>query len=238
MDNYFIKMINEYEYAKGLKKGSLGELDLTKKTKTVNDFKEWLSRLEDKQFKYSYFLNGILNEEEKEVIVEVDKGIFDSVLGAYQLLGESKHLIASTKYAYTFDENYTDNKELKKFIIWNPSREIARTEQTLDNILEEEQGLLKDLFGIRIPTIIMQVPSSLSLNHDKLKKLVVEQEKTLVIGAYGARSDEDRERKEDKLARIITSPVLETPEIEIETFSKNLGDSFNQAVVLRKTRKN
>ena len=238
MDKYFIKMVNEYEYAKGIKKGTLGELDLTKRTKVVNDFKEWLSRLEDKQFKYSYFLNGILDKEEKEVIVEVDKGIFDSVLGALQLLGESKHLIASTKYAYTFDENFTDNKEFKKFIIWNPSREIARTEQTLDNILEEEQGLLKDLFGIKIPTVIMQVPSNLSLNHSKLRELVVEKEKTLVIGAYGARSDEDRRRKEDKLARIITSPVLETSEIEIETFSKNYGDSFNQAVVLRKTRKN
>ena len=237
MDKYFIKMINEYEYAKGLKKGTLGELDLTRRTKVVKDFNEWLSRLEDKQFKYSYFLNGILDEEEKEGMIEVDKGIFDSVLGANQLLGESKHLIASTKYAYTFDENYTNNEELKKFILWNPSREVARTEQTLDSILEEE-ALLRDLFGLRIPTIIMQVPSNLSLDHEKLRELVLEREKTLVIGAYGARSDEDRRRKEDKLARIITSPVLETSGIEIETFDKNLGDSFNQAVVLRKTRKN
>lgn len=233
MDKYYIKMINEYEYAKGLKKGTLGVLDLTKKTKVVNDFKEWLSRLEDKQFKYSYFLNEILDKKEKEGIIEVDKGVFDSVLGTFQLINQSKHLIASTKYAYTFDESYTTNKELQKYIRWNPSREIARSEKPLDELFEEAK-----LFEVNMPTVIMQVPSNLSLNHKKIMELVIESEKTLVIGAYGARSDEDRERKERKLEVVANSHVLNTPEIQIETFSKNFGDSFNQAVVLRKTRKN
>ena len=233
MDKYFLKMINEYEYSKGIKKGTLGVLDLTKKTKVVNDFKEWLSRLEDKQFKYSYFLNGILDEEETEGIIEVDKGIFDSVLGELQLLGVSKILIASTKYDYTFDERYTENKELQKFIKWNPSREVARSNKHLDELFEEAT-----LFGVNIPTVIMQVPSNLSLNHNKLKELVLESNKTLVIGTYGARSDEDRKRKERKLEIIANSPVLTTQEIQIETFGKNYGDSFNEALVLRKSRRN
>lgn len=234
MDKYLEKVFKEYKYARGIKEGTFADLDLTKKSKVVNDFRQWLMKTsEDLPFKYSYFLNGILDEKEKEVIIEVNKGIFDSVLGGLQQLEKSKHLIAVTKYAYTFDERYTDNEELKKYIIWNPSREVARTNHSLASTLKEA-----DMFGLNVPTIIMQVPSNMSLNHRKLKDLVVNGNKTLVIGAYGSRRDEDRERKERKLEIISNSPILTTPEIEIETFSKDYGDSFNQAVVLRKTRKN
>ena len=223
--------------------------NITNGTIQINEnFNNWVYGLQEYQIVYAKFLAGlVLTEQEKKGIIELNKGIIDSILGGLEAVKIEK-AIAITPYSYTFRENYLKIRGYKDDYLLNRSQPFINC--NLEEFLNIEKVMNdKTVF----PTLAYQLtPNAGWPGIYNLKDIIDNYNKTVVIGAYGSKNDKDIELRHQTIkdiyeeaiehgmeARIYSSDNYPFFHTDYELANDLEGFSYNEAVkVLSKTKNN
>ena len=181
MEKYIKNLFNIFKRTKGYDV----ELKIKDSSQLLSQFKQWIFENEEKALHYSVFLRDkVLTKEECDGVIELDKGIFDSVLGGLEKVGIDTIGSASV-YSYTFDKFGIKDKDLRTYTGVCLNKGQNHTNSDIFDLIKTE-----DVNDIKVPTIITQIPSRLVVS-DKLARLAFDHKKTVIVGSYGSVSDKD-----------------------------------------------
>ena len=205
----------------------------------------WLTRLSNSICQVSS--RACITDKESKGIIELNKGILDSILGGLEAARVEK-AIAITEYYNTFYKDYLKNQGYEGFAGLN------RYQPYINCNIQEFLNIEKTINDKTVfPTLSYQLtPNSGWPGIYTIKEMIEDFNKTVVIGAYGSKGDKDIEMRHDELvsvyeqakghgmeARMYSSDNYPFFHEDYELANDLEGYSYNEAVkILSKTRNN
>ena len=189
-------------------------------SKEAHLFRKWLLEQRNCLEDYARFLEeDVLSDEEKNGVVEVEQGILNTLTGTLRV---NKTVLFSI-YAHAFDTYKRWCPSLESYAAPNAFKPQTR----INGMHVAEFFRINYDLGQEIPAVITQLPTT-KMTKDQIEWIIKNYKKTVVVGVYGKKTDQNISQKEHTLYKLKQS--VESNGIQTAQFEDYSKDNYNVAV--------